>query len=107
MGPLVGAVATMRDPQDGEFADARRQRGRIQEVDVEPEKRLRQRGVIDERRKCVGGVPRVAAFRGQHDGQRLLDSLVPLSAGSGCRRIGVPRVVSPLSAKENHILISN
>ena len=46
MLPFVGALATMGDPQDGEFADARRQGGG-EEVDVEPEKRLDERQRMD------------------------------------------------------------
>ena len=45
-------------------------------MDVEPEKRLGQRGVVSEGGQRVVGVAR--AVRGQHGRKRPLDSLIPL-----------------------------
>jgi hypothetical protein len=69
------------DSQDGLLADTRRESGAVEQVSAEAQERTSQLGVTHQGRHEVAGALGVAPLWGQHPGQGLLDSLVPLVGG--------------------------
>src|SRR5277367_6857002 len=68
----------MCDPQDDLLADARRQRRPVEQVTAEAEIRAGQLRMAYQGRQHVAGVARIAPLLGQHAGDRMPGSVVPL-----------------------------
>src|SRR6201987_5439264 len=69
----------MCDPQDDLLADARRQRRPVEQVTAEAEIRAGQLRMAYQGRQQVAGVARIAPLLGQHAGDRMPGSVVPLA----------------------------
>ena len=74
-------VGVVRHPQDGQFAQPRRQCRVEQQMHVEPQERLRQVGMVDEGAEDIARVLRGAPLLGKHHGERAVDGVVPLVRG--------------------------